>query len=202
MFPRRQTRPDPWALAAGAAAGAGALAFAIARGVRLMRRRSPSAAPEFASELDMLEDAAVEVLRRDRQTGVCAIDVAAIAPGIIELTGRVPTQDAGQRAARLLHSLSGVRTVISRLEVATFEERLASARSRSAHGEPQFQERRWYGVRVGTGRRRQSADTEPDRTDDSVARRTRELEVEPAELGDAADGAQARSVMEPGDRPM
>jgi hypothetical protein len=195
-----QSRPEPWALAAGAAAGAGAVAFAILQGARLLRRRQP-VDYGLPAELDSLEDAAVEVLRRDAETGVCAIDVAAIAPGIIELSGVVPTQEAAQRAARLLHSLSGVRTVISRLEVGTFEERLASARARNAQGDSEFQERRWYGVRVGTGRRRQSADTDPPRNDDSVQRRTRELEV-PTDLGDAGNAASTARAASQRDRPM
>jgi hypothetical protein len=195
MFRHKEAVPAPWALAAGAAAGAGALAFAVARGVRMLRRRPQSLHVSMPSELDAMEDAAVEALRRDRETGACAIDVAAISPGIIELSGMVPSHAVGQRAARLLHSLRGVSTVISRLEVGTVEDRLAAARSRNSAGDPLLRERRWYGVRVGTGRRRQSADTEPARNDDSVHRRMRELEIDPSDLGDAA---HRRDVSGPG----
>jgi hypothetical protein len=183
MFRRHQSAATPWAVAAGAAAGAGALAFAVLSGVRAFRNRRHAYDPGLPAELDALEDAAVEVLRRDAETGVCAIDVAAIAPGIIELTGMVPAPGTAQRAARLLHSLSAVRTVISRLEVGTSEERLAASRARQAQGDPQFRERQWYGVRVGTGRRRQSSATEPARPDDSLQRRTRALEL-PSQPGD------------------
>jgi hypothetical protein len=175
MMRGKKAAPMPWALAAGAAAGAGAVAFAVMSGVRAWRRAREPQDFGLPAELDALEDSAVEALRRDPETGVCAIDVAAVAPGMIELTGMVPTHEVGQRAARLLHSISGVRTVISRLEVGTTEERLASARARQAQGDPQFRERQWYGVRVGTGRRRQSLDTDPPRNDDSLQRRTREL---------------------------
>jgi hypothetical protein len=180
MFRRQTPRTEIWAIAAGAAAGAGALAFAVARGVRMLRRRrerSHDEYPAMPAELEALEDAAVELLRRDRHTGVCAIDVAAVGPGIIELTGLAPTHEVSQRAARVLHALPGVRTVISRLDVGTAEERLAASRIRHATGAPETSDRRWYGVRVGTGRRRQSPDTDPDRTDDSVHRITRQLEV-------------------------
>lgn len=196
IFARQRSGPDPWALAAGAAAGAGVLAYAVARGVRMLRARTRPAADAFSSELDELEDAAVEVLRRDRQTGVCAIDVAAVGPGIIELSGVVPTHAVGQRAARLLHALSDVNTVISRLEVGSAEERLATARQRKAMGDPQFRERHWYGVRVGTGRRRQSAETDPDRTDDSLPLRMRALEITPSDLADAADHESVRPAMD------
>ncbi|CAN5863581.1 hypothetical protein BH23GEM9_BH23GEM9_10110 [soil metagenome] len=172
--------------AVGAAAGAGALAFAVLRSVRSLRQRQA----RVLTELDALEDAAVETLRRDRATGVCAIDVAAIAPGAIELSGSVPTPEVAQRAARLLHSLPAVNTVVSRLEIGSLEELLADNRERLARGEASTLHRRWYGVRVGTGRRRQSVETEPARPDDTVERRTRELEVRPEDLADG-DGAHS-----------
>jgi hypothetical protein len=182
MFRREPDRYMAWAISAGVAAGAsaGAAAFAMLRTVR--RRRVVETLP---GELSGLEDAAVDALRRDSQVGACAIDVAAVAPGIIELTGSVPTHEVAQRAVRLLHRLQEVRTVISRLEAGSLEERLAQNRERLARGEPELLERRWYGVRVGTGQRRQSLATEPARPDDSVPRRTRELEVRQTDLGDS-----------------
>jgi hypothetical protein len=200
----RQAGAEPWALAAGAAAGAGAMAYAVFRGMRLLRGRHGRAdrGPELPAELDALEDSAVEMLRRDPATGECAIDVAAIAPGIVELTGYVPTQEAGQRAARVLHSLPGVRTVISRLEVGSYESRLAEARGRHARGEPETLERQWYGVRVGTGRRRQSPATEPSRTDDSRHRLSRELEVRPEDLDDTAAARRVDDALGATDRPL
>jgi hypothetical protein len=191
MWRRKPAGPDSWmvtAVAAGAAAGAGAIAFAVLRGVRIVRQRQQ----RVWTELDLLEDQAVEVLRRDSVTGSCAIDIAAIGPRTVELTGVVPTHDAAQRAARLLHALPGVNTVISRLEIGSFEARLADNRERLARGEPSTTQRRWYGVRVGTGRRRQSLETEPARPDDAVERRTRQLEVQSGDVegvGGAGDGA-------------
>lgn len=181
MFRRSPDRLTPLLIGAGAAASATALAWSV---LRLVRARRTS--HRLADELDALEDAAVEVLRRDSVTGACAIDVSATSPGIIELSGRVPNREAGQRAARLLHAVPGVRTVVNRLEQGMVEEQLAENRARRARGEPPTRDRHWYGVRVGTGRRRQSPLTDPQRPDDAVVRRTRELEVSDADIVDAA----------------
>jgi hypothetical protein len=178
MFRKQQDGLAAWIVGAGAAAGASALSFAV---LRTLRRRRPAA---LTSELDALEDAAVDVLRRDPQTGACAIDVAATGPGMIELTGNVPTHEVAQRAARLLHALPGVRTVVNRLDTGALEHQLATNRGRRARGEPVSRERQWYGVRVGMGRRRQSPDTDPGRTDDTVKMRTRDLEVSAADIDD------------------
>lgn len=181
MFERKTPAVTPWAIGVSAAGAAAAAAYGV---LRLVRSRGPGAMPRSA--LDALEEAAVEELRRDEVTGSAPIDVAAIAPGIIELTGVIATNDVGQRAARLLHSVPGVRTVINRLDTGTVEEQLALNRERRARGEPAARERHWYGVGVGMGRRRQSAETDPARPDDSVQRRSRELEVSPSDLADAA----------------
>jgi hypothetical protein len=191
MIRREPDRLLPWAVAAGAAAGAGAAAYAITRMLRSRR------AAQAVGVLARLEDAVVEALRRDATTGACAIDVAALGPGIIELSGVVPTQEVGQRAARLLHALTGVRTVVNRLEVGSLEDRLADNRQRRAEGEPALRDRQWYGVRVGTGRRRQSPDTDPDRPDDTVERKTRDLEVSRADVTDASTTEPGQSVDNP-----
>lgn len=179
MVRRQQEGLPVWIMAAGAAAGVSAASYAV---LRMIRQRRPSAAP---TSLDALEDTAVDVLRRDSQTAVCAIDVAALSPGMIELTGVVPTHEVAQRAARLLHSLSGVRTVINRLDTGALEKQLAHNRSRRSRGEPETLERQWFGVGVGTGRRRQSPDTERKGPDDAVKRRTRELEISASDVADA-----------------
>lgn len=201
-FQRKQESVPTWALAGGAAAaGAGAAALLVMRAVRRFRSRRDEE-QNTGSAFAALEDMAVDALRRDPQTGVCAIDVAAVGAGIIELSGVVPSHDVARRAADVLHGLPGVRTVISRLEEGTTEQRLARTRERLARGEPGLRDRRWYGVRVGTGQRRQSAATEPARPDDSVQRRTRELEVGPAELSDAASSHPATGEFGAEGRPM
>ena len=187
MFRREQEGVPTWVVAAGAVAGATAIAYAVLRVVR--SRRQP-----VVTGVDHLEEAAVEALRRDPQTGSCAIDVAAIAPGMIELTGMVPTHEVAQRAARLLHALPGVRTVVNRLDTGALEQQLATNRVRRAGGEPALRERQWYGMRVGTGRRRQSSDTEANRPDDTVKRRTRELEIRAADIAEGtADADEVNS---------
>jgi hypothetical protein len=189
MFRRRRNQVPYWALTGGAAGlGAGAAVLAVLRTLRHFRGRS---APTAGTPLEALEDAAVDALRRDPQAGVCAIDVAAVAPGIVELSGVVPNHAVARHAAQVLESISEVRTVISRLEVGTIEEHLARNRDRLARGEPALEGRRWYGVRVGTGRRRQSPATDPPRPDDSLQRRTRGLEVESADLSDSAPSRPA-----------
>lgn len=192
MFRRQQDGVPVWVIAAGAAAGATAISFAVLRTLRRRRQRPP-----LTTGLDYLEDAAVDVLRRDPQTGACAIDVAATGPGMIELTGVVPTHEVSQRAARLLHSLPGVRTVVNRLDTGALEQQLATNRTRRARGEPAMRERQWYGVRVGTGRRRQSAETDPGRTDDTVKRRTRDLEVSAADITEGMDPDEAGDDISP-----
>jgi hypothetical protein len=201
MFQRKQdTNAVAWAVAAGVAAGAGAAATAF--GVLRNVRRSRFAEQVPVTAMDELEDAVVEALRRDPETGVCAIDVAALGPDMVELTGIVPTADVAQRAVRLLHRLPQVRTVISRVEVGSLESRLAENRERLARGEPQLIERRWYGVRVGTGQRRQSAATEPARPDDSLPRLSRDLDVQPGDLEDAASHHSVRGGDDAGQRPL
>lgn len=193
MLRREPDRLAPWALAVGAVASASAVSWGVIRMLR-RRRRMP-----VSSSLDHLEEAAVSVLRRDAQTGACAIDVAALAPGILELTGVVPTQEIGQRAARLLQAVAGVNTVINRLDTGSLESRLAENRTSRMRGDAHTRERQWYGMRVGTGRRRQSPDTEPARADDTVKRRTRELEVSAA---DVAEGTVSESERVEGSSPQ
>lgn len=192
MFRRQQDGVPVWVIAAGAAAGATAISFAVLRTLRRRRERPP-----LTTGLDYLEDAAVDVLRRDPQTGACAIDVAATGPGMIELTGVVPTHEVSQRAARLLHSLPGVRTVVNRLDTGALEQQLATNRTRRARGEPATRERQWYGVRVGTGRRRQSAETDPGRNDDTIKRRTRDLEVSAADITEGMNPDDAGDDISP-----
>lgn len=186
MKERDIQRLMPWAVAAGLTASVGG---AVYYAVRLIRRRRTAVT---SGVLDRLEESAVEALRRDRVTAVCAIEVGALGPGIIELTGTVPTHEAGDRAARLLHAVAGVRTVVNRLETGSLEDHLAENRWRRAQGEPSLRERTWYGVRVGTGRRRQSTETEPSRPDDTVERKTRDLEVSGVDLAEAESALRER----------
>lgn len=183
--------PSRIVVAMGAAAGASALAWAAIRSIR-RTRGAEQRTIDAMNELVELEESVVEALRVDAVTGSCAIDVAAVGPGIIELSGVVPTEEAAQRAARLMHAVPGVRTVINRLEEGSVEERLAQNRARRERGEPETLERHWTGVGVGIGRRRQSPSTDPDRPDDSIRNRSRALEVQPEDIAAAVSPQPVR----------
>ena len=183
MF-RREPEPSArWLLAVAAVAGASAAAYGVVRLFRAQRRRREGPA---AGSLEMLETDVVEALRRDPVTGRCAIDVAAIAPGIVELTGTVPTHEASQRAARLLHAVGGVLTVINRLDVgAVGGPAPASAAARSAGPAGGH----WTGIGTGMGRRRQSPETDPAQRDDSAKLRERAIDAEQDVADITAGGA-------------
>lgn len=183
MF-RREPEPSArWLLAVAAVAGASAAAYGLIRLFRAQRHRRGGA----AGPLEMLETDVVEALRRDPVTGRCAIDVAAIAPGIIELTGTVPTHEASQRAARLLHAVGGVLTVINRLDVGTMPAPAPAGSRPGGSGGGH-----WTGIGTGMGRRRQSADTDPAQRDDSVRMRERAIDAE-QEAADATTAGGAPS---------
>lgn len=143
-------------LAAGGAAAGGT--FLIRR-----RMRGRSAEPGY----DRLEIDVVDALCADEIAGSCAIDVAALGPGLVELTGRVPDQDAAGRAAAVAQRVAGVHTVVNRLVVERVEQQLEETRRRYGAGDPELRARRWDGVSSGMGARRQGAETDPDQGDDS-----------------------------------
>jgi hypothetical protein len=146
--------------------------------VRSWRRRGATAVETPGTGI---ETAAVDALAADELTGRAAIEVEAIAPGIIELSGVVETPEAAERAVAIVGTVGGVRTVLNRLDVGTEREHLAATRRRFEAGDPGLRETRWYGIGVGTGRRRQSRETDPPRRDDSVDMLTREFEAERAD---------------------
>jgi hypothetical protein len=157
------------ALAAGAAVGAGLVWW------QWSRRR---AAHRVEGRLVQLEQAAVERLLADERIAGQPIEVAALAPGILELSGAVETAQDASRAVALAQGTPGVRTVLNRLEVLEELERAEAALAQpdgpgSARGET-----RWLGIGVGTGRRRQARDTDPDRRDDRLDIVERELGVD------------------------
>ena len=187
MFRKDSGPVAPWLLAVAAVSAASAAAFGL---VQVVRGRRQAASPQ--GDLDRLEGAAVEVLRHDSVTGGCAIDVAALAPGILELTGTVPTHDAGQRATRLLHAVAGVKTVINRVDVEGAAARPSGPQRWGGGGGGGGE---WTGMRVGMGRRRQSPDTDPDQPDDSAKLLDRSLQVDPGEVAEAvrSQGAGGQS---------
>jgi hypothetical protein len=191
------------ALTVGIAAGA---AVGIYFGWREWRRRRIRAdAP--VGHLAELEEAAVEALRSDDLAGRRAIDVAAVGDGIVELSGVVEEQDEARRAVDIAQRVEGVHTVINRLSVGTVERQLIRTRRRYETGDPALTEPHWYGMRVGMGRRRQSAATDPDRSDDRVDTVTRVLEPSPdleepdgTEMGTATELSSEEAGVSPASR--
>lgn len=167
------SRSTTWTVAVGAAAGVAAAAMWT---VRARSRRSVARARD--PELAGLEEAIVDALLEDAQTAHCGIEVAAVAPGVIELTGSVGTPVELRRAVELTQGVDGVRTVVNRLEVGLDRSRMSERQRRYRSGDPALNEQRWYGVGVGTGRRRQGTSTDPDRRDDRVEMVTDAFEAE------------------------
>lgn len=144
-----------WILAGGIALGLAAAFFLSVRA-----RRKQYAVP---SNLRRLEDAVIDALRHDQVLRSRAIEVAAIAPGIIELTGTVESEADGHQAMAVAQGVTGVRTVLNRLDALEAERRLRQRARTSAEANAGS---RWYGMNVGMGRRRQSAETDPAQRDD------------------------------------
>lgn len=160
------------ALVAGVAAGAAAAVYFGWREIRHRRYRAEMEDTPFAA----LEDATVEALRGDERAGNRAIDVAALGDGIVELTGTVATEEEAKRAVEVAQRVDGVHTVVNRMAVGDVERHLIQTRRRFREGDPALSERQWYGIRVGTGRRRQGVSTDPEQRDERVERVSRVLE--------------------------
>ena len=156
--------------AAGIGLAVGGAAFMIWR----MRRRIWDRPADYPGS--ELEDAVVEALRQDARAGTSAIDVAAVAPGVIELSGTATDWMAARRAVELTQAVEGVTTVVNRLDIEALENQLAQTRQRFNAGDPALTETHWYGVGVGAGRKRQSAATEPAQRDDSRKMKTEAID--------------------------
>lgn len=150
------------AVGAGVALAAGVLAW---QWYRSGRRGGQS---QLEGALGRLEEDVVELLRGDERIAGQAIEVAALANGIVELSGSVETQDDSDRAVAVAQRASGVRTVLNRLDVAEEVERLDEGRRRPDGPGTAKADTRWLGVGVGMGRRRQGRQTDPDRRDDKA----------------------------------
>lgn len=161
------------ALALGAVLGTAAALYLGVRQVRARRAREREALPEH---LAAMEEAAVAALREDSIAGSRPIDVAALGPGILELTGAVQNLEEAHRAVDIAQRVDGVHTVINRLTLGDVEQHLAETRDRLRAGDPALQEQQWLGMGLGMGRRRQSSDTDPARDDERNTSITRELE--------------------------
>jgi hypothetical protein len=192
------------ALALGAAVGTAAAMYLGWRQLRTRdtRQREIPPAPE---ELAAIEDATVAALRQDAVASNRAIEVAALGNGIIELTGVVRDLGEAHRAVDIAQRVDGVHTVINRMTLGEVEKHLADTRERLRAGDPQLQETQWYGMNLGTGRRRQSSETDPSRRDDRNEAVSRALEPDAiAEFPEDVENMSAtdtrRELTEPRER--
>jgi hypothetical protein len=163
MLRQKQSRfgtKSMWALAIGASVGLAA-GLVIAARAGLFRR----GAGKLDRTLTLMEDQIVELLSFDSVLAQRSVEVAALAMGIVELTGTVDSEEEARRAVELAQRARGVRTVLNRIDVGPSETRLATNKRRfsTVAERPQFE-----GVNVGIGRRRQGIDTPPDKRDDHV----------------------------------
>ncbi len=167
-----------WKVGAGVAVGFAA----VATGLLLSRsgRRLVREVWQGRSRT-RLEDRILDRIWSDRVLSRRAIDVREVGPGVVELVGGVRTDEEARRAVTVAQSIEGVTTVVNRLRAEALESHLAETRRRYGDGDPALHESHWYGVEVGTGRRRQSPATDPDRRDDRVDMITRELGVDRGE---------------------
>lgn len=159
----------------GAAIGA-----ATAVGVYLARRDRDHAA-RLEQDTIASESRVRARLMNDGLAERGTLRVSALTPGIVELSGTVEVDDDAHRAVGLAQEVEGVHTVVNRIEVTDERSRLARNRSRYDAGDPELTESHWYGQRVGTGRRRQSAGTDPDRPSDKVPMVSKDLGAAAAE---------------------
>lgn len=128
---------------------------------RPARLRRP---PREQDALVALEDAVLAAFLGDDALRECGIDVGAISPGIVELSGSVWTREQAQRAVAVAQGVHGVETVVNRMEM---EDERARLHPRDSDEGMAMSGAEWTGNQVGMGSRRQGRDTDPDRTDDS-----------------------------------
>ncbi|MGQ0813571.1 MAG: BON domain-containing protein [Gemmatimonadota bacterium] len=163
---KRRKRPETatWAIVAGVALTGAAAAYALSRLVKSgpVQRRLDSRS---------LEKRVLQALLGDEITRSQGIDISAVGPGVIEVSGAVERADAARRVVDLIDAVPGVHAVLNRLEIPAVEERLQRNRKQRDGDGP-----RWYGGRVGIGKRRQSRETDPPQPDDSIAMRARSLQ--------------------------
>jgi hypothetical protein len=164
-FKRRKRRETAgWALAAGVALTGVAAAYAVSRLLKsgpMVRRR----------DMVSLEKRVLQALLNDLKTSGESIDIAAVGIGVIELSGEVETQALARYIVSLVDGVSGVHSVVNRLQIRSVEAGLKRNRGKQANDAT-----RWYGGSVGMGRRRQGIETDPTQRDDHAVLKARSLE--------------------------
>jgi hypothetical protein len=155
--------------ALGVGLAVGGVAFMLWK----MRRRWSGQTEYPGAEL---ESAVVDALRHDEHAGGSAIDVAAVAPGVIELSGSATDWMAARRAVEVTQGVPGVSTVVNRLDIEALENQLSRTRQRFASGDPSLTEPAWNTAGAGMGRRRQGNSGEPPQRDDAQKMRSKAVE--------------------------
>jgi osmotically-inducible protein OsmY len=121
----------------------------------------------------LLEEQVLEAFQDDPVLSERAIDIGAIADGVIELSGWVDTEEEAHHAATVARNVPGVESVVNRLSVGDDEmdtpedDGMAGTRpdDEDDANEP-IPGGQWEGQRIGTGRRRQGTSDEADRHSD------------------------------------
>lgn len=123
-----------------------------------------TAAGEIADDgVPLLEERVLEAFNNDPILAERAIDIGAMASGIIELAGWVDTDDEAEHAMTVARGVPGVETVVNRLLVDDEERQIDDNIQRFREGDPALTDSRWEGQQVGIGKRRQGTSDEPDR---------------------------------------
>lgn len=120
------------------------------------------------ADLVLLEDAVLDAFLADDVLSERGVDIGAISPGIVELSGSVWSEEEAERAVRLARRIPGVVTVVNRLDLEGEARRLERTRGRleetgSGVGSLQHGMARTGGM----GSRRQGRETDPQTSDDS-----------------------------------
>lgn len=118
-------------------------------------------------ELDRLETSVLGEFLMNPFLRDSSIEVQAISDGIVELTGRLTSQDEVRRAVDIASRVEGVETVVNRLDVERLYRPTISRPAVTGGGSIEHTEGRVGGM----GRRRQGQETEPSQRDDSRAMR-------------------------------
>jgi BON domain len=141
----------------------------------------------FTSADPELEDRVLAAYTNDPVLCERAIDIGAIGPTTIELTGMVYTDDEYEHATVVTRGVPGVETVVNRLSVRDDDTSTQQSARRYSDGDPRYTEARWENERVGTGRRRQGTSQDVGRhADPKVPLESRALDAAEA-VRDAAD---------------
>ncbi len=122
------------------------------------------------ADLTQLEDAVLDAFRGDGVLSERGVDIGAISPGIVELSGSVWTEAEADRAVALARRTAGVTTVVNRLDIEGEARRLERTRRRLEEEGNGIDSLQHSLARTGgMGSRRQGRETDPDRPDDSLS---------------------------------